>query len=412
MWGLILLEVYLHSHCLSALENLALGKPVWEDQHWRGREDWRGNKAVDGRYTDRSAHGGQCVVSDNFARTATWRVDLGGVVSISHIDIYYRTDNHSRPTTLTSRMAGFFLYVSNTTSKEDGHLCFHEIQIFNGTPSEDQRINCSVHGRYVFYYNERLPGVTYPSYYSTYAFYDLCELEVYGCSNIGYYGSKCNSSCPTNCQEMRCDVNTGDCLGCVPGYVGPTCSQVCPDQTYGQSCLFPCGNCSKGETCHHVNGTCLYGCNVGAQGEQCKIECPQGFYGRDCVYNCSENCNVTRRCDRFTGKCEGGCKQGWTGTTCYQKQTQASLSCDNNNICVISIVVSVVIVLTGSVVNYIYCKKNTAARTSHKRYTEESVTESVTPRQTNRPEDNSEPYTELQDVGKPNTYEDLHTYSN
>ncbi|XP_078328171.1 uncharacterized protein LOC111117395 [Crassostrea virginica] len=271
MWGLILLEVYLHSHCLSALENLALGKHVWEDRPWEGAEDWRGGKAVDGRYTDRSAHGGQCVVSENNERTATWRVDLGGVVSISHIDIYYRTDNHSRPTILTSRIAGFFLYVSNTTTKEDGHLCFHEIQRVNGTPSEDQRINCSVQGRYVFYYNERLPGVTYPSYYSTYAFYDLCELEVHGCSNVGYYGSNCNISCPTNCQERRCDVNTGDCLGCVPGYVGPTCSQVCPDQMYGQSCLFPCGNCSKGETCHHVNGTCLYGCNVGTQGEQCKI---------------------------------------------------------------------------------------------------------------------------------------------
>ena len=77
-------------------------------------------------------------------------------------------------------MAGFFLYVSNTTSKEDGHLCFHESQTVNTTPSTDQKINCSVHGRYVIYYNERLPNVTYPSYYSPYAFYELCELEVYG----------------------------------------------------------------------------------------------------------------------------------------------------------------------------------------------------------------------------------------
>ena len=40
------------------------------------------------------------------------------------------------------------------------------------------------------------------------------------------------------------------------------------------------------------------------------------------------------------------------------EQTQAPLSCDNNNVCVISIVVSVVIVLTGSVMNYIFWKKN------------------------------------------------------
>lgn len=84
------------------------------------------------------------------------------------------------PSGYTARMAGFFLYVSNTTSKDDGHLCFHKVQTVNRTPSEDQRINCSVHGRYVIYYNERRKNVTYPSYYSEFAYYELCELEVYG----------------------------------------------------------------------------------------------------------------------------------------------------------------------------------------------------------------------------------------
>lgn len=84
------------------------------------------------------------------------------------------------PTVFTARMAGFFLYVSNTTSKDDGYLCFHEIQTVNGTPSEDQRVNCSVHGRYVIYYKERKENVTYPDYYSKFAYYELCELEVYG----------------------------------------------------------------------------------------------------------------------------------------------------------------------------------------------------------------------------------------
>ena len=57
------------------------------------------------------------------------------------------------PSTYTSRMAGFVLFVSNTTSKENGHPCFHEIQTVKGTPSENQRINCSVNGSYVIYYN-------------------------------------------------------------------------------------------------------------------------------------------------------------------------------------------------------------------------------------------------------------------
>ena len=74
-------------------ENMALGKTVLEDQKWKGKEKWTGENAVDGRYSNRSAHGGQCVISENFAKKATWRVDLGGVVSISHIDIYYRREN-------------------------------------------------------------------------------------------------------------------------------------------------------------------------------------------------------------------------------------------------------------------------------------------------------------------------------
>lgn len=77
-------------------------------------------------------------------------------------------------------MAGFYLYVSNSTSKEDGHLCFHEIQTLNGTPSEVQRINCSVHGQYVIYFNERRQDVKYPNFYSKYAYIELCEVEVYG----------------------------------------------------------------------------------------------------------------------------------------------------------------------------------------------------------------------------------------
>ena len=77
-------------------------------------------------------------------------------------------------------MAGFFLYVSNTTYKEGSHLCFHEIQTKNGTPSEDQKINCSMFGRYVIYYNERNQPGTYPTFFSEFAYYELCELEVYG----------------------------------------------------------------------------------------------------------------------------------------------------------------------------------------------------------------------------------------
>ena len=79
-------------------ENLVLKKPFWEDQEWKDPTiGWRGGNAVDGLYTDRSAVGGQCVISENEASNATWGVDLRDVVSISHINIYYRTGNKGSP---------------------------------------------------------------------------------------------------------------------------------------------------------------------------------------------------------------------------------------------------------------------------------------------------------------------------
>lgn len=84
------------------------------------------------------------------------------------------------PTVYARRMAGFHLYVSNTTSKENGHLCFHENQTKQEMILEDISINCSVSGRYVFYYNERRRNVKYPDFYSKYAYNELCEVEVYG----------------------------------------------------------------------------------------------------------------------------------------------------------------------------------------------------------------------------------------
>lgn len=327
---IVLLMIVSLTH-IYGFENLALGGHTWQ-QHPFSRSD-SGENAVDGLYDDRSLFGHQCTLSDNSRYTAEWRVDLGSVVSISHVNIFYRTDNLPRPTAHTSRMAGYFLYVSNTTSKEDGHLCFHEIQTVNRTPSEDQIINCSIHGRYVIYYNERNRGHTYPSFYSEYAYNDLCEVEVYGCRKNGYFGDTCTLQCPPNCQERRCDIHTGHCLGCLPGYQGPSCNKVCNKQTYGLECAHRCGRCENNESCHNVNGTCLRGCEVGVQGDRCQNECQIGYYGKNCIHRCSAYCYVTSRCDRFTGECDGGCKPGWIGNTCKEKCKPAYFGPDCSRKC-------------------------------------------------------------------------------
>ena len=74
------------------------------------------------------------------------------------------------------RFAGFFLYVSNTTNKDKGQLCMHNTK----RPTPQMTIDCLTRGRYVIFYNERQSGVTYPDYYSSEIFNELCEVEVYG----------------------------------------------------------------------------------------------------------------------------------------------------------------------------------------------------------------------------------------
>lgn len=70
-------------------ENVALNKPAWQ-QHPLFIYD--AGLAVDGHKTD--LYGWQCMVSQQGYSTVEWRVDLERVLSIHHIFILYRTDNH------------------------------------------------------------------------------------------------------------------------------------------------------------------------------------------------------------------------------------------------------------------------------------------------------------------------------
>lgn len=77
------------------------------------------------------------------------------------------------------RFAGFSLYVSNTTDRHRGYLCYKDgLEL----PSLDFNTNCITHGRYVIFYNERLPThTTYPKSYETRSVYtELCEVTVLG----------------------------------------------------------------------------------------------------------------------------------------------------------------------------------------------------------------------------------------
>ena len=49
------------------------------------------------------------------------------------------------------------------------------------------------------------------------------------------------------------------------------------------------------------------------------VACTNGTYGNDCALNCSGNCHNNYHCNKQTGKCDNGCKPGYTNTLCNQR---------------------------------------------------------------------------------------------
>lgn len=91
-----MINAYKQKFIFIVSENLALNKTTWQEHPWPDpNRDFGGENAVDGLYTDRGT-GGQCTINADGYYTAEWRVNLGSVVSIKYINIYYRTDNRSR----------------------------------------------------------------------------------------------------------------------------------------------------------------------------------------------------------------------------------------------------------------------------------------------------------------------------
>ncbi|XP_062589111.1 uncharacterized protein LOC134250777, partial [Saccostrea cucullata] len=204
-------------------DNVALKKQTWQASPYIVNDDrFDSSNAVDGLKSKLGAWGGECVVSANYKRTATWWVNLTSIYSIHHIRIYYRTENApwNESGGLPPRFLGFYVYVSNTTDLLDGYLCFHDTNYTISTIPAIAHITCPVHGQYVIYYNERLANKKYPDDYSAYAFNELCEVEVYGC-RAGLYGPNCSLRCPNNCRY--CHIETGVCSWCKPGYQGYQC---------------------------------------------------------------------------------------------------------------------------------------------------------------------------------------------
>ncbi|XP_062574208.1 multiple epidermal growth factor-like domains protein 10 [Saccostrea cucullata] len=320
---LLIYEIALVVWCASSYENVAFSKPTWQSQQYNpGNALFNSSNAVDGKKSNLKAWGGECVISAARYRTATWWVNLESVYSIHDIRIYYRTDNAVWDATngYTRRFLGFYVYVSNTTNRLEGYLCFHDTNYTRATIPSIANITCPVHGQYVIYFNERLRGTSYPSGYSIYAFNELCEVEVYGCIP-GFYGLDCFIPCPENCRY--CHIETGVCSWCKPGYQGYQCENECDGGRYGQDCGRICRTCLENTQCNYINGSCLEGCDAGYEGTLCDSECSAEYFGYNCENKCNDNCGVPNKCNKTTGECEGGCQAGWKGLLCSEQ-------CDDN----------------------------------------------------------------------------------
>ncbi|XP_048765718.1 multiple epidermal growth factor-like domains protein 11 isoform X2 [Ostrea edulis] len=142
------------------------------------------------------------------------------------------------------------------------------------------------------------------------------RIGVFGCQTPGRYGQECDLICPSNCDEQRCHIVDGTCLGCTAGWIGHFCNKTCPDGYYGMKCRSGClGHCRDGVSCNHTSGECNNGCENGWQGVNCNQECEDGRHGPNCVYACSGNCLNNMACDKTNGTCQS-CTPGYTGNFC------------------------------------------------------------------------------------------------
>ncbi|XP_078327322.1 uncharacterized protein LOC144623100 [Crassostrea virginica] len=316
-----------------AYENLALKKPTYQGHLTCGSNAslYDASNAVDGLKSDLSISGGQCVCYGG-GQTTTWWVNLTSILSIHHVTIYYMTDNYpwGPSSAYTRTFLGFSLYISNTTDRSQGTLCFKDSNYSSSTIPPVFNITCPVHGQYVIYYNERLANVSYPPDYYLYGAYNLlCEVEVYGCPIPGFYGSNCSIPCPDpNCH--LCHIEPGTCNGCKPGYQGHQCKQECDYGFYGQNCIYNCVSTCDG--CNNIDGGCDYGCKPGWKGVDCSETCLDGTYGHNCNNTCGNCLNVTE-CFHTNGTCLTGCDQGYTGDLCETRCANGTYGSMCNNTC-------------------------------------------------------------------------------
>ena len=191
---------------------------------------------------------------------------------------------------------GFSIHVSNTTSKEDGILYFHDTQCTIDTIPSSFTLSKSVLGRYVTYYNTREGDLSNKEGYSPFAYLDLCEVQVHGkflflhamfylnCSNLLVSGSQSK-------YHLKSMLLVHQLIFFLPSTITLTLMVCCV--LFFMSWMF-------------------YSSNFWLFFPGCPFV---GFYGKTCSQRCPVNCQI---CHMTKGECLGGCTTGFEGDRCEQ----------------------------------------------------------------------------------------------
>ncbi|XP_062574220.1 multiple epidermal growth factor-like domains protein 10 [Saccostrea cucullata] len=215
--------------------NLALNKPTWQSQqHNPGYSTFDSSNAVDGLMTDLSALGGQCSISADEYKTATWWVNLTSIRSIHDIRIYYRTGNVAWGCIKTG-------YYGKNCSISCSRNCKHSYCQAN--TGACLQCKSGFHGH-------------------------QCELQCEG----GRYGQDCKETCGACLGYKQCHHINGSCLeGCDAGYEGQLCKTSCSARKFGFDCQKNCNeHCKVPYKCNKGTGECEDGCQPGWEGPRCE----------------------------------------------------------------------------------------------------------------------------------------------
>ncbi|XP_033729642.1 uncharacterized protein LOC117318796 [Pecten maximus] len=229
----VILVLFVIFNTVRSERNVALNKATEQSSEFGGGKHVASN-VVDGCLTDFDA--GCCTHTASGQNTAWWRVDLGDLMTITRIKIYYK-DNFQ------NRLAGYQLYVSNSTSTPTGGvLCYEDTSSTRNAVQLVVTHQCPYVGRYVTVYNHRNNPKRH-DWYSEYAILMLCEVQVFGCQ-VGKYGDgNCNSLCPPACYGGNCNSTTAACFYCFKGKYGVFCNSDCPANCKNSLCTKDAGTC-------------------------------------------------------------------------------------------------------------------------------------------------------------------------